>query len=62
MAHRLSRSTTRALLLEVFGNARSGALDHAIRLLITAAETGKHDDIAAVTDAIERVLRDRRLL
>jgi hypothetical protein len=39
-----------------------GALDHAIRLLITAADTGKRADIAAATGQIERVLRDRRLL
>ena len=33
-----------------------------IRLLITAADTGKRADIAAATGQIERVLRDRRLL
>ena len=43
-------------------NARSGGLDNAIRLLLTAAETGKRADIAAATAAIERVLRDRRLM
>ena len=43
-------------------NARSGVPDYAIRLLLMAAETGKHADIAAATDAIERVLRDRQLL
>ena len=49
----------RELLLEVFGsvNARSGALDHAIRLLLRARA-----DSAAATDAIDRLLRDRRLL
>jgi len=39
-----------------------GELDNAIRLLSTAAETGKRADIVAATDAVERVLRDRRLL
>jgi len=29
---------------------------------LTAAETRKPDDVAATTDAVERVLRDRRLL
>jgi hypothetical protein len=43
-------------------NVRSGVPDYAIRLLLTAAETGKRADIVAATDAIERVLRDRRLL
>jgi hypothetical protein len=54
----------RELLLDVFGsvNARSGALDHAIRLLLRAAETRKRADTAAATDAIERLMRDRRLL
>jgi hypothetical protein len=54
----------RELMIVVSGsvNARPGALDQVIRLLITAAETGKRDDIAAATDAIERVLRDGRLL
>ena len=52
----------RTVLLDVSANARSGALDHAIRLLLTAAETGKRDDIAAATTAIERVLRVGRLL
>ena len=52
------------VLLEVFGsvNARSGALDRSTRLLLTAAETCKRGDIAAATEAIERVLRGRRLL
>jgi hypothetical protein len=51
-------------LLDVFGsvNARSGVPDHAIRFLLVAAETGKRADIAAATDSIERLLRDRRLL
>ena len=50
------------MILDVFGsvNARSGALDQAIRLLITAAETGKHDDIAAATEQIERSERASR--
>ena len=43
-------------------NVRSGGLDNAIRLLLTAAETGKRADIAAATAAIERVLSDRCLL
>ena len=43
-------------------NARSGVPDYAIRLLLTAAETGKRADIVAATDAVERVLRARRLL
>ena len=43
-------------------NARSGVPDYAIRLLLMAAETGKRADIAAATEAIERVLRARRLL
>jgi hypothetical protein len=48
----------------VFGsvNARSSALDRSTRLLLTAAETGKRGDIAAAIEAIERVLRGRRLL
>ena len=59
-----SLDDARTVILDVFGsvNARSGALDHAIRLLLTAAETGKLDDIAAATTAIERVLRVGRLL
>ena len=43
-------------------NVRSGGLDNAIRLLLTAAETGKRADIVAATDAVERVMRGRRLL
>jgi hypothetical protein len=52
------------VLLAVFGsvNARSGALDHTIQRLLAAATTGKHADIAAATDSIERALRARRLL
>jgi hypothetical protein len=42
-------------------NARSGGLDNAIRLLSLAAETRMRADVTAATDAIERVLRDRRL-
>ena len=50
------------VLLDVV-NARSGGpLDHTIWSLLTAAETRKQSDIAAATEAIERVLRDRRLL
>ena len=52
----------RTVLLDVSANARSGALDHAIRFLLLAAETGKRDDVAAATEQIEHVLRDRRLL
>ena len=54
----------RTAVLYVFGSvdARTGTLDHAIRLLFAAAQSGKRDDVAAVTDAIERVLRDRQLL
>jgi hypothetical protein len=52
----------RTVLLDVPVNARSGALDHAIRFLLLAAETGKRDDVAAATEPTERVLRDRRLL
>ena len=43
-------------------NARSGVPDYAIRLLSTAAETGKRADMVEATEAIERVLRVRRLL
>ena len=57
-----SLDDARTVLLDVFGNARSGALDHAIRFLLLAAETGKRDDVAAATELTERVLRDRRLL
>jgi hypothetical protein len=42
-------------------NARS-VPDYAIRFLSMAAETGKRADIAAATDAIQRVLRARQLL
>ena len=53
----------RTVLLDVSGSvAQSGALDHAIRFLLLAAETGKRDDVAAATELTERVLRDRRLL
>jgi len=54
----------RELLLDVFGSVstRSGALDHAIGLLVRAAETGKRADTTTATDAIERLLRERRLL
>ena len=52
----------RAVLLDVSVNARSGALDHAIRFLLLAAETGKRDDVAAATELAERAFRDRRLL
>ena len=39
-----------------------GLLEHAIRLLIAAAESGKRADIEAATDHIQRVLAGRRLL
>ena len=44
------------VLLDVFAsvNARSGAPDHATRLLLIAAKTGTRADIVAATDAIER--------
>ena len=50
------------VLLDVFGsvNAKSHALDHAIALLMQAATIGARYDVEAA--AIERVLRDRRLL
>ena len=48
------------VLLDVV-NARSG-LNRAIGWLLTAAKTGKRSDIVEATAAIERVLRDRRLL
>ena len=43
-------------------NVRSGGLDNAVRLLSLAAETRMRADIVAATDAVERVLRARRLL
>jgi len=49
------------VLLDV-ANIRSGGLVHPIRSLKTAAETGKRSDLAEATDAIERALRNRRLL
>ena len=52
----------RTVLLDVFGSARSGALDNAIRFLLLAAETGKRDDVAAATEQTERLLHDRCLL
>ena len=54
----------RTVILDVFGsvNARSGALDHAIRLLLLAAQTGMCADIQSATVQIERVLRDRCLM
>ena len=59
-----SLDNARTAILDVLGsvNARSGALDHAIRLLLLAAETGKRADIEAAATAIERVLRVGRLL
>ena len=40
----------------------SGGLNRAIGWLLTAAKTGKRSHIVEATAAIERVLRDRRLL
>jgi hypothetical protein len=60
--HMKSLHDARTVLLDVSVNARSGALDHAIRFLLLAAETGKRDDVAAATELTERVLRDRGLL
>ena len=57
--HVKSLHDARTVLLDVSVNARSGALDHAIRFLLLAAETGKRDDVAAATELTERVLRDR---
>ena len=59
-----SLDDARTMLLDVFGsvNTRWGALDHAIRLLLLAAQTGKRADIESATDQIERVLRDRCLM
>ena len=47
----------RAVIIEVYGsmNVRFSVLNDVIRLLLTAAGSGKRDDVAAVTDAIERV-------
>ena len=54
----------RAVLLDLFGsvNARSRFLDHVIRLLLTAAETGKRADIAEATDQLVHLLRGRYLM
>ena len=60
--HLKSLHDARTVLLDVPVNARSGALDHAIRFLLLAAETGKRDDVATATELTERVLRNRRLL
>ena len=48
----------RAVVLDVFGsvNTRSGALGHAIRRLLTVAESGKRVDIAEAATMLERVL------
>ena len=53
----------RAVIIEVYGsvNVRFGVLNDVIRLLLTAAEKGKRDDVAAAIDSLERLLRDRRL-
>jgi hypothetical protein len=51
------------LLTEKFSTVLSwGALENAIKLLMVAATSGKRADIMAATDAIEIVLRGRRLL
>ena len=46
------------VLLDVLGsdNARSGVPNKATQLLLLAAKTGKHHDIASATAAVERVL------
>ena len=46
------------VLLDVFGsvNAQSSVPDNATRLLLIAAKTGKHHDIASATAAVQRVL------
>ena len=52
-------------MVDVFDsvNARStSALDHALESLIRAAIIGERDDNEAATDALERVLREGRLL
>jgi hypothetical protein len=56
--------TSPGLLLDVFGSVtgRSRVPDRAIRLLLIATKTGKRADLVEATEAIERVLRDRRLL
>ena len=59
-----SRPGNADVLVNVFGsvNARSSALDHVLKSLIRAAITGERDDNEAATDALERVLREGRLL
>jgi len=46
------------VLLDVLGsdNARSGVPNKATQLLLLAAKTGKHHDIAAATAAVKRAL------
>ena len=46
------------VLLDVLGsgNALSGVLPNATRLLLLAAKTGRRPDIAAATDAVKRAL------
>jgi hypothetical protein len=53
---RQHRTSVRCLRL------RSGFLDHVIRLLLAAAESGKRADINAATEQLEHLLRDRRLM
>ena len=48
----------RTVLLDVSVNARSGALDHAIRFLLLAAETGKRDDVARARAASFATIRN----
>ena len=56
-------SDVRSLFLDRFANVTdSAALAYAGELLLNAAETGKRTDIAAATDQIELVLRQKRLL
>jgi hypothetical protein len=54
----------RTLVLDVFGsvNARGGALDHTIRKLLAAAESGKRADIADATDSLVRLFQAPCLL
>src|SRR5262245_56480092 len=43
-------------------NPPSDTLDHAIALLLMAARSGTREHVAAATDEVERVPRDRQLL
>ena len=53
--------------VDFFGNqfstvTRWGPLEIATEMLIAAGQTGKRKDIAAATEQVEIVLRERRLL